>query len=100
MMSNVQRFTELSRANINDNRDIVISLTQSGTVVMAQQLNVAEGKTIHGIFLKGAFEIPTIDALYRLRDAVDKAIEMQNDFMWGKSTENMEPRKHVIEINK
>lgn len=69
-----QRFTELARAKVSDSRDVVISKTQSGTVLMAQQLKVSEGKSVHNIFLKGAIEVQSLEGLYELRDAVNMAI--------------------------
>lgn len=69
-----QRFTELSRARVTEARDVVFSKTQSGTVLMAQQLKACEGKRVHNIFLQGAFEFPTVEALKELRNALDLAI--------------------------
>ena len=69
-----QRFTELARAKVSDSRDVVISKTQSGTILMAQQLKVSEGKSVHNIFLKGAIEVQSLEGLYELRDAVNLAI--------------------------
>ena len=75
MSKSGQRFTELARAHVTDTRDVVLSKTQSGTVLMAQQIKVTEGKRMHNIFLQGAFEIPTVEALVDLRNSIDIAIE-------------------------
>lgn len=74
MSKSGQRFTEIARAHVTDTRDVVLSKTQSGTVLMAQQIKVTEGKRTHNIFLQGAFEIPSYEALIDLRQAIDIAI--------------------------
>lgn len=68
------RFTEIAKAQISENKNLVFSETQQGTIVMAQQLVVKEGKKTHNIFLKGAIEVDSIDSLYELRDAVNACI--------------------------
>lgn len=75
MSKSGQRFTEIARAQVTDTRDIVVSKTQSGTILMAQQIKVSEGKRTHNIFLQGAFEIPTLDALIDLKATIEKAID-------------------------
>lgn len=70
-----QRFTEIARAHITDTRDVVISKTQSGTVLMAQQIKVTEGKRTHNIFLQGAIEFPSLEGLAGLGSAIEAAIE-------------------------
>ena len=79
MSKSGQRFTEIARAHVTDTRDVVLSKTQSGTVLMAQQIKACEGKRTHNIFLQGAFEFPTIEGLIDLREAVDAAIEFMTE---------------------
>ena len=68
------RFTEMATAKISDTRNLVISETQTGTFVMAQQLEVQEGKKKHNIFMQGAIEITSLNGLYELRDAINVCI--------------------------
>ena len=75
MKSNTKpRFTEMATAKISDTRNLVISETQTGSFVMAQQLEVQEGKRKHAIFMQGAIEITTLAGLYELRDAINVCI--------------------------
>lgn len=68
------RFTEMATAKISDTRNLVISETQTGSFVMAQQLEVQEGKKKHSIFMQGAIEVTTLQGLYELRDAINVCI--------------------------
>lgn len=68
------RFTEMATAKISDTRNLVISETQTGSFVMAQQLEVQEGKKKHAIFMQGAIEVTTLAGLYELRDAINVCI--------------------------
>ena len=72
------RFTELAVAKISDTRNLVISQTQTDTFVMAQQLEVQEGKKKHSIFMQGAIEINSLEGLLSLRDAINLCIEKAN----------------------
>lgn len=72
--SSKPRFTEMATAKISETRNLVISETQTGSFVMAQQLEVQEGKKKHAIFMQGAIEITTLEGLYELRDAINVCI--------------------------
>lgn len=100
------RFTEIAKAQISENKNLVFSETQQGTIVMAQQLVVKEGKKTHNIFLKGAIEVTSVDSLYQLRDAInacirhvdgDKDCALVDDTEDG---EDQEYRGHSPNINK
>lgn len=75
MSKTTPRFTEVAKAKVNDSRNIVLSKTQTGSILMAQQIKVAEGKKVHNVFLQGAIELPTVESLYELRDAINLAIK-------------------------
>ena len=81
------RFTEMATAKISDTRNLVISQTQTGTFVMAQQLEVQEGKKKHAIFMQGAVEITSLAGLYELRDAINVCIH-EVESKGEKATEN------------
>lgn len=69
------RYRELSRADISDTRGIIVSEAEDSGYTIAQQLNVAEGtqgKT--SVFLKGAFHVPNLEALEKIRDVISAAI--------------------------
>lgn len=68
-----KEFTELAKAKIRDNRNIVISKDNLGFVTIAQQLVVDEDGRKTAVFLKGAIEVE-IDKLEDLRDAIQIAI--------------------------
>ena len=70
-----KNFQELSKAKIQDTRNLVISrnnLNQGFT--LAQQVVIAEGSRQTALFIKGAFHIDDIEGLYNLRDALNEAI--------------------------
>ena len=68
------RFVEVSKAKISDTRNVVISKTTNGSVIMAQQLVVKEGNYTHNVFIKGAIELPSKEAIVELRDALNVCI--------------------------
>jgi hypothetical protein len=73
------KYIELSKAKVNDNKNLVISRCQKNDAdagyTLAQQVEVDEsGKKIN-VFLKGAVHIKDLDCLYNLRDAIIQAID-------------------------
>lgn len=64
-------YTELSNAEITENRNIVISECSKGGFTVAQQLK-ADGTKV---FMKGALHIDNLEGLYNLRDALNVAID-------------------------
>ena len=64
-------YTELSNAEITENRNIVISECSKGGFTIAQQLK-ADGTKV---FMKGALHIDNLEGLYNLRNALNIAID-------------------------
>lgn len=76
-------YTELSNAEITENRNIVISERSKGGFTVAQQLK-ADGTKV---FVKGALHIDNLEGLYNLRNAlniaIDKVAEKENKETWA-----------------
>lgn len=76
-------YTELSNAEITENRNIVISECSKGGYTVAQQLK-ADGTKV---FMKGALHIDNLDGLYNLRNAlniaIDKVAEKEDKETWA-----------------
>ena len=77
MMRNRLSYRELSKAEVSESRNIVISDCSKGGYTIAQQLVAREenGKVIT-VFMKGAFHVDNIHGLYNLRDAINLAIQL------------------------
>ena len=77
------RYTELSNAEVTENRNIVISECSKGGFTVAQQLK-ADGTEV---FMKGALHIDNLEGLYNLRNAlnaaIDKVAEKEDKEMWA-----------------
>jgi len=75
-MENKQRkeFTELARAKIRDNRNIIISKDNTGFITIAQQLVIVEDGRETAVFLKGAIEIEEAN-LENVERAILQALE-------------------------
>lgn len=75
-------YTELSNAEITENRNVVISECSKGGFTVAQQLK-ADGTKV---FMKGALHIDNLEGLYNLRNAlnvaIDKVAETEDKEMW------------------
>lgn len=74
-MATVHKYEELSRAQIQEKRSLVVSSFSKGGYTIAQQLEVQENNHKMNVSLKGAFHIDNIDGLYNLRDALNEAIQ-------------------------
>lgn len=76
-------YTELSNAEITENRNIVISECSKCGYTVAQQLK-ADGTKV---FMKGALHIDNIEGLYNLRNAlnvaIDKVAEKEDKETWA-----------------
>lgn len=68
------KYEEISKANISDAKNLVISYCSKGGFTLAQQMLAKDGNHEVAVFLKGAAHIKDIDALTRVRDAVNIAI--------------------------
>lgn len=77
MAKNKTEYRELSRANVTDSRNIVISTCSKGGFTIAQQLEAKESNNkTTSVFMKGAFHIEDIQGLYNIRDAINLAINI------------------------
>lgn len=76
-------YTELSSAEITENRNIVISECSKGGFTVAQQLKADSTK----VFMKGALHIDNLEGLYNLKNAlnvaIDKVAEKEDKEMWA-----------------
>lgn len=80
MKSNRLSYRELSKAEVSESRNIVISNCSKGGFTIAQQLVAREdGDKITTVFMKGAFHVDNIHGLYSLRDAVNLAIQLSEE---------------------
>lgn len=69
------KYVELSKARVQDKRNLVVSSTSKGGYTIAQQLMVEEGGRKTQVFLKGAIIISGMEGLLNLRDALNVAIQ-------------------------
>lgn len=68
-------FKELSKAKIQESRNIVISkMHNSDSFTIAQQLVVVEGNKQTTMFMKGAIHLDGVQALSNLRNALNEAL--------------------------
>ena len=85
MAVNKMKYLELSNAQIEDKRSLVIcecikenqeskEKIQCG-FTLAQQVEVEEGKRMTRVFLKNGIHVASVDELYNLRDAINDAID-------------------------
>lgn len=79
MAKNKIEYNELSRANVTDSRNIVISSCSKGGFTIAQQLEAKENDKTTSVFMKGAFHVEDIHGLYNIRDAVNLAIKISEE---------------------
>lgn len=68
-------YIEIAKANITENRNVIISTFENRGYTIAQQMQVKEGDKITSMFMKGAFHVDDINGLYNIRDAINVAIE-------------------------
>lgn len=76
MPKNKIGYTELSKAEVSKNRNVVISVCSKGGFTVAQQIVVDEEGHQTAVFLKGAIHVDGISNLYGLRDALNLAIQL------------------------
>lgn len=69
-------YTKLATANIQDQKNLVISACSKGGYTLAQQINVTDGdgKKIN-VYLKGAVHVNDADGLRSIRDALNIALD-------------------------
>lgn len=76
MAGNRTVYTEIAKAKVKENRNIVISDCSRGGFTIAQQLIAKEGSDETNVFMKGAFHVGDIDGLYNLRDCLNLVIQI------------------------
>jgi hypothetical protein len=74
-----KQFTELAKAKIQDTRNVVISRKDNDGFTIAQQLEVTEKKRVTTVFMQNSIHIDNIQGLYNLRDALNVAIQKQEE---------------------
>lgn len=80
MMKSRLSYRELSKAEVSESRNIVISDCSKGGFTIAQQLVAREeGDKVTTVFMKGAFHVDNIHGLYNLRDAINLAIQLSEE---------------------
>lgn len=72
-MSEMQ-YTKLSSAQIEENKNLVISEYSKGGYTLAQQITTKDNGKKLNVYLKGAIRIKDVSGLYNLRDALNVAI--------------------------
>lgn len=80
MASNKTEYTEIARAGISDAKNVVISNCSKGGYTIAQQMVVKDGKSEVGIFMKGAIHIADLEALKRVRDALNVTLDKESNW--------------------
>lgn len=70
-----QTYKELSTAQIQDHRMLVISEYHKGGFTIAQKVVVDENGKKTGVFLKNTIHLDNLEALLALKDAVDIAVQ-------------------------
>lgn len=73
------KYTEISKAKIAKSRNAVISKCSKGGFTLAQQIEVTEGESKTVVFLKGALHIDDVEGLIDLRNAINAAINADNE---------------------
>lgn len=79
MMTSRLSYQELSKAEVSESRNIVISSCSKGGFTIAQQLVAKEEDKITTVFMKGAFHVDDVHGLYNLRDAINLAIQLSEE---------------------
>jgi len=74
MASEKTRYDEITKARISDARNVVISTCSKGGYTIAQQMIAKDGKSEVAVFMKGAIHVKDIEALEKIRDALNVVI--------------------------
>lgn len=74
MASEKTRYDEITKARISDARNVVISTCSKGGYTIAQQMIARDGKSEVAVFMKGAIHVKDIEALEKIRDALNVVI--------------------------
>lgn len=81
-----QLFKILAKAKIKDQRSVVISKFAKGGYTISQQIEVTEGSKTLPIFIKGSTHIDSLEGLYNVRDALNEAINIEEDELSRKNS--------------
>lgn len=80
MLKKKVTYEEITSAAVSSNRTIVISKCSKGGYTMAQKMRLKDDDNREmDIFLKGAFTIGDMNGLYELRDAINAAIDAEEE---------------------
>ena len=74
MASEKTRYDEITKARISDARNVVISNCSKGGYTIAQQMIARDGKSEVAVFMKGAIHVKDVEALCKIRDALNVVI--------------------------
>lgn len=74
MASEKTRYDEITKARISDARNVVISTCSKGGYTIAQQMIARDGKSEVAVFMKGAIHVKDVEALEKIRDALNVVI--------------------------
>ena len=72
-------FFELANATLSPKRKAVISRLDDGSYTIGQKLEVNDGGKSMEVFLKGALHAENLLALQNLRDAINVALEKEQN---------------------
>jgi hypothetical protein len=78
-MSNTISYEQITNVKVSDSRNVVISTCSKGGYTIAQQLEAVEDGKPTLVFLKGAIHIDDVNSLIDLRDAINVAIDAENE---------------------
>ena len=70
-------YKEIACAKVNENKSLVISECSEGGYTLGQRMTVDDnGKKIE-VFLKGAMHLDSLESLENIKNAFEKAIDIQ-----------------------
>lgn len=88
MASEKTRYDEITKARISDARNVVISTCSKGGYTIAQQMIARDGKSEVAVFMKGAIHVKDVEALEKIRDALNVVISSaQEQENWDEEEE-------------
>ena len=70
-------FIELSNSALSSKRQAVISRLDDGSYTIGQRLEVKDGDKTMNVFLKGALHAESLEALQKLRDAINVVLKKE-----------------------
>ena len=70
-------FIELANSALSSKRQAVISRLDDGSYTIGQRLEVKDGDKTMNVFLKGALHAENLEALQKLRDAINVVLKKE-----------------------